>query len=157
MAAAAGRIHRIGIAARGGVPKPAVAQAELTTETIVGNAVANTRVHGGPDRVVCLYPLERIEALRREGHPITPGAVGENLTLEGLDWDQVKPGARLKLGASAVIEITGYADPCTKIAGAFADGNSLRIDPERHPGWARAYARVLTPGLIRTGEAATLI
>jgi MOSC domain-containing protein YiiM len=157
VAAASGRIHRIGVAPRGGVPKPAVTQAELTTETIVGNAVANPKVHGGPDRVVCLYALERIEALRREGHPITAGAVGENLTVEGLDWERVTPGARLKLGARAVIEITDYAGPCKKIAAAFSDGNSLRIDATRHPGWARVYARVLTAGEIHAGDSVTLI
>jgi MOSC domain-containing protein YiiM len=156
-AGTAGRIHRIGISPRGGVPKPEVARAELTAETILGNAVANPRVHGGPDRVVCLYALERIEALRAEGHPITAGAVGENVTVEGLDWTKVIPGARLKLGAQALIEITDYAGPCKKIAAAFADGDSLRIHAEHHPGWARVYARVLAAGGIATGDAVTLI
>jgi MOSC domain-containing protein YiiM len=153
----AARIHRIGVSPRGGVPKPEVARAELTAEAILGNAVANPRVHGGPNRVVCLYALERIEALRREGHPITAGAVGENVTIEGLDWTVMIPGARLKLGAQALIEITDYAGPCKKIAAAFADGNSMRIHPERHPGWARVYARVLTPGGIATGDPVILI
>jgi MOSC domain-containing protein YiiM len=107
--------------------------------------------------VLCLYALERIEALRAEGHPITPGAVGENVTVEGIDWTKVTPGARLALGATVLVEITDYAGPCKKISAAFADGDSMRIHPQRHPGWSRVYARVLAPGVIATGDAVTLI
>src|SRR2546422_5744398 len=37
-----------------------------------------------------MYAMEAIEALRAEGHPIVPGAIGENLTVHGLDWPDRK-------------------------------------------------------------------
>jgi MOSC domain-containing protein YiiM len=108
--------------------------------------------HGGPDRALCLYSLEHILALQAEGHPIFSGATGENLTLVGLDWAQVVPDARLRLGDEVVIEITRYTSPCPKIASSFTDGRFSRMAQEEHPGWSRLYARVLSPGAIQIGD-----
>ena len=74
-----GHIVQISVSAKGGVPKQAVASAEVTLAGITGNAVAHTRVHGGPDRALCLYPEEHILALQNEGHPIRPGSIGEKI------------------------------------------------------------------------------
>ena len=32
------------------------------------------------------------ETLNAEGHPIYPGAAGENITVEGIDWSALRPG-----------------------------------------------------------------
>ena len=61
---------------QGGVPKLPVPRAVLHPLGLAGDAVANKRVHGGPERAVCLYALERIEGLQAEGHDIFPGALG---------------------------------------------------------------------------------
>ena len=152
-----GRIVQISVAPGGGVPKPAVHDAEVDFNGIVGNAVAHPKIHGGPERALCLYSEERILALEREGHPIRPGFVGENLTIAGIDWTSVGPGTRLQLGTALQIEFTTPAAPCKQIAFAFADRDSSRIAQKKHPGWARWYARVLAPGHIRTGEAVRAI
>jgi len=107
--------------------------------------------HGGPDRAVCLYSLERINALRAEGHPIGPGTAGENVTIAGLDWDRVTPGTRLVLGA-VELEITAFAAPFETIVGSFGDKRSTRISQKVHPGWSRVYARVLTEGELAAGD-----
>src|SRR3954469_25872557 len=111
--------------------------------------------HGGPDRALCLYSVELIETLRAEGHPINPGATGENVTIGGIDWRDVTPGARLELG-DVEIEITGYAVPCKSIQGAFKDARSVRISHKLYPGWSRAYARVIRPGVLRVGDEVSL-
>lgn len=72
--------------------------------------------------------------------------MGENLTLFGLDWAQVLPGSRLKLGESVLLEITAYTSPCKTITDSFADGYYNRISQKLNPGWSRVYARVLQPG-----------
>ncbi|MEJ7810765.1 MAG: MOSC domain-containing protein [Gemmatimonadaceae bacterium] len=135
----------------GGVPKLAVAEAAVSAHGMAGDRQRDLRHHGGPDRALCLYSLDLITALRREGHPIAPGTVGENVTIEGLDWRAVVPGTRLRLG-DAEVEITSYAVPCRNINGSFADGRSVRISQKLHPGWSRAYARVLRGALLRTGD-----
>lgn len=147
------RVVRIGVAPRGGVPKPEVPSAEVTRDGIAGNAVAHPKIHGGPDRAVCLWSEECILALQSEGHPVAPGAAGENLTIAGIDWAAVRPGLVLAIGDRVRLEVTTPAAPCKQIAAAFAGGDSSRIDQRRHPGWSRWYARVLAPGTIQAGDA----
>ena len=43
--------------------------------------IASPIFHGGPERALCLFSLERILELQAEGHPIFPGAAGENITI----------------------------------------------------------------------------
>ena len=150
------RIHQINIS-DGGVPKLPVHEAEVTPLGLVGDRQANTKHHGGPERALCLYALERITALQGEGHPISPGSTGENLTLTGLGWTQVIPGTRLLLGDEVVIEITKYTLPCAKIAGSFIDGEIGRVAQEQHPGWSRVYAKVLVEGCVQTGDSVYIL
>ena len=105
--------------------------------------------HGGPERAVCLYSLEKILALQAEGNPIFPGSVGENITLAGVEWESVVPGKRLRLGEQVLLEVTKYTTPCNNITGSFADGDSDRILEKTHTGWSRVYARVLQTGEVR--------
>jgi MOSC domain-containing protein YiiM len=141
----------------GGVPKTPVPHAQVTFLGLEGDYHNNQEHHGGPERALCLYSLERIMALQGEGHPIFPGSTGENLTLTGLDWIQVIPGTQLRLGAAVVIEITGYTSPCQKVAGSFTEGHFLRMSQKQYPGWSRLYARVLSPGEIRIGDGVYLV
>jgi MOSC domain-containing protein YiiM len=99
-----------------------------------------------------VYSLERIRALQAEGHPIDVGTAGENVTLEGIDWDLVVPGARLRLGQEVVLEVASFTTPCKKIRESFIDGEFVRISHKLHPGWSRVYTRVLSEGEIRTGD-----
>ena len=136
----------------GGVPKRAVAEARLSKDGVEGDRQRNRSVHGGPDRAVCLYSLEQLNALRDEGHPIAPGSAGENLTLSGLDWAHVKPGDRLSIGESVELEVMSYTTPCRYNAGWFVNGDFHRISEKRHPGWSRLYARVVREGRVRQGD-----
>ena len=95
--------------------------------------------------------------LRAEGHPITPGSVGENLTLAGVDWGTVVPGSCLALGADVVVQITGYTTPCRQITGSFRDGEVRRVSQPHHPGNSRVYARVLQSGRLATGDPVRLL
>lgn len=140
----------------GGVPKLPVPSARLSPAGLEGDRQRNLEFHGGADRALCLFSMERIEALQREGHPIAPGTTGENVTIRGLDWDLVVPGATLRL-TDVMLEITGYASPCASIRPSFADGNSNRISQKKHPGWSRVYARVAGAGEIRVGDEVTAV
>jgi MOSC domain-containing protein YiiM len=150
-----GRIFQINVS-NGGVPKLACAQTRVTELGLEGDHQQSTDIHGGPDRAVSLYSLDCILALQEEGHPIFPGAAGENLTISGLDWNLVTPGARLRLGSEVEVEVTRYTSPCENIAYAFMDEKFTRISQKVHPGWSRVYARVVQPGWIRVGEPVSL-
>lgn len=145
----AARIFQLHVS-RGGVPKRPVPEAALTESGLEGDAVAHPRIHGGPERALCLYALERILALQREGHPVFPGALGENVTTEGLDFADVRPGDRLELG-TALVEVTRYTTPCATTAPCVG-GDQRRIHHDHAPGWSRVYARVLRGGRLRAGD-----
>jgi MOSC domain-containing protein YiiM len=118
---------------------------------VEGDRQEDLRSHGGPDRAVCLYSLDLIEALQGEGHPISPGSIGENLTLSGIDWTAMRPDARLQIG-DALMEVTRATSPCTKIAESFTGGEFVRVSQKVHPGWSRFYARVLREGVVNVGD-----
>jgi MOSC domain-containing protein YiiM len=151
-----GRIVQISISP-GGVPKLPVDAARVTLGGIDGDGHRDREHHGGPDRAVCLYSMDAIRALAAEGHTVAPGTLGENVTVEGLDWTSVTPGARLLLGATVLLEVTRYTSPCFNIKAAFMGGEFARISQKRHPGWSRVYTRVLREGTIRTGDPARLV
>ena len=146
-----GRIVQISVS-NGGVPKTAVPSARITSNGVEGDRQAHPDIHGGPERAVCLFSMERIRELQQEGHGIVPGSAGENVTIEGVDWDTVEPNSRLHLGDDVLLEVTRYTSPCMNIRASFLDGNYARISQKRHAGWSRVYARVLTPGTVRTGD-----
>jgi len=146
-----GRIVRINVSA-GGVPKRPVPSARVTLAGLEGDGHRHRKLHGGPDRALCLFSLEQIEALQAEGHPVEPGALGENLTVTGLDWPRVRPGDLLRLGETVLIQITRFTSPCETVRAAFLDGAYSRVSETRHPGWSRVYARVLVPGEITAGD-----
>ena len=84
-----------------------------------------------------------------------PGAVGENLTVAGVDWTSLRPGARLRAG-SALLELSFPAVPCAKQARWFTDGDFDRLRHDQHPQWARWYAWVREPGSLRAGDVVTV-
>lgn len=143
-------------ASDGGVPKLPVSEALIDINGIVGDDQSDKEHHGGFDRALCLFSLEVIEALQAEGHPISAGTAGENLTITGLDWDLVSPPVRLRIG-STVAQVTSYTSPCSKISGSFSDGRSARIGQAVHPGWSRVYAKVIIGGTIRRGDEVELL
>jgi MOSC domain-containing protein YiiM len=150
-----GRVESINTS-RGGVPKTAVLEARVTTEGIAGDVQRDLRYHGGPERAVSLYSLERIADLQREGHPIAPGTAGENVTITGIDWTLVAPGRELQIG-EVRLAVTRYASPCEKIRHNFSDEDFTRISQKVHPGWSRVYTRVVTAGTIRPGDFVRLL
>jgi MOSC domain-containing protein YiiM len=144
-------LHQISIS-NGGVPKLAVPTAVIDATGVVGDAQADTMHHGGPDQALCLYSLEVIEGLQREGHPIGSGSAGENLTLAGLDWESLEPGDTIRIGDRVRLQLTYHTTPCEKNARWFIGGHFTRMSNTRFPGSSRMYARVLEGGQVKSGD-----
>ncbi len=88
-------------------------------------------------RQVHLMHTELFEELRAAGFRVAAGELGENVTTRGVDLLGLPTGARLRLGESAVVEVTGLRNPCVQIdkfqkglmaavLGRDADGNLVR-------------------------------
>ena len=151
-----GHIFQINISA-GGVPKRAIHEGVVGTLGVEGDQQKHTDVHGGPDKALCLYSLETILELQREGHPIYPGSVGENFTVTGIDFSTLDAGSTLQIGAEVLIAVTEPAVPCTQIKSSFHDGRSVRISPKTNPKDVRLYARVIQGGTVRIGDPVAVV
>jgi MOSC domain-containing protein YiiM len=136
----------------GGVPKLPIGEALCSTLGLAGDGHEHTKIHGGPERALCLYAVEVITALQAEGHPLTPGSCGENVDVAGLEWATLAVGQRFALGDEVIIQLTRPTEPCKQIAASFVDRQFRRIDHDRQPGWSRWYARVEREGILRVGQ-----
>ena len=141
----------------GGVPKRAVDSAHVGWLGLEGDAHREDTVHGGPTRAVCLFAVEVIERLQVEGHPVEPGGVGENLTTSGIEWSSLPVGTRVRIGNEVVLELTLPAMPCDTQRANFLRGEVSRISFVLHPGDSRVYARVVSEGVVRPGDAIELL
>jgi MOSC domain-containing protein YiiM len=106
-------------------------------------------------RQVHLIHAELFDELRAAGFDVAPGLMGENVTTRGVDLLSLPEGARLYLGAEAVIEVTGLRNPCRQLNGLQpglmnatlardTDGNLVRK--------AGIMAIVLAGGDVRDGD-----
>lgn len=152
----AGSLASINISG-GGVPKRRVTGAKVASLGLEEDEQNDKVHHGGPERAVCIYSLEKVRALQAEGHPIHTGSVGENLTVEGIHWESVMPGARLRVGGSVILEVTSFTTPCKTIRRSFLDSRFIRISQKVHPGWSRVYARVIAEGDVTLGDRVELL
>ena len=140
-------VYSINVNSAGGVPKYPVEKILLGKNNVQGDKQNDLQYHGGPSRAVCLFSLERILSLQKEGHPIQPGTTGENLTIQGLDWNLMKVGAKFQIG-EVEIELTGPAPPCKTISESFNGEGFVRISEKKYPGWSRWYASVSKEGTV---------
>jgi len=135
---------------RGGIPKFAVDGPVMLRESgIEGDGQRDLRHHGGPDKAVLMIASELLDNLLAEGFPVYPGALGENLTVAGLDPRDLRPGQCFRIGDEAAIELTTLREPCVNL---YVYGRSIVKELAR-PGCVAGgfYARVISPGLLTPG------
>jgi MOSC domain-containing protein YiiM len=97
-------------------------------------------------RQVLIVDGEALDALG-----LAPGTIKENLTVQGLDVMRLEPGTRLRIGASAVLEITSICEPCFRMDEI---RSGLRTELEGRRGM---NSRVIEGGRISVGDPAVVI
>ncbi|GAA3367323.1 MOSC domain-containing protein [Streptomyces sannanensis] len=106
-------------------------------------------------RQVHFIHQELFDEVREAGFEVAPGELGENITTRGLDLLGLPTGTLLRIGAEAVVELTGLRNPCLQIdnfqngllkqcVGRDEDGNIVRK--------AGVMSVVRTGGVIRPGD-----
>jgi len=66
-------------------------------------------------RQVHLIHAELHDELHAAGFDLAAGQMGENITTRGVDLLALPRGARLYLGATAIVEVTGLRTPCSQL------------------------------------------
>lgn len=111
-------------------------------------------------RQVHLLHAELLDELADKGFAVPPGAIGENVLTRGVDLLGLSAGTRLRLGAAAVVEITGLRNPCAQLdrylpglmkatLDRAADGSLIRK--------AGVMAVVLEGGEVQPGNAVVVV
>lgn len=106
--------------------------------------------HGGDwHRQVSLISAEKIEDFNKKGAGVSPGAFGENLIVEGIDFRSLPVGTRLRCG-SVLLEMTQIGKDCHSHCQIYHKVGDCIMPREG------VFARVLQPGRIETGDEMTI-
>ena len=136
------KIVSIAVSKRKGTRKTPVDEAFLSRDHgVEGDA------HAGPwHRQVSFLASESIDAAREKGLDVSFGDFAENIATVGIDWKSLPVGTRVRLGDSALVEITQIGKEChTKCAIYYKAGDCIM--PREG-----VFARVLEEGTIRRGD-----
>jgi MOSC domain-containing protein YiiM len=117
---------------------------------IVGDAVCNTKHHGGEDQAILLEGSMTLDWWAAElGQELLPGTFGENLIVEGLDNCDVAAGDRFHIG-DVILEATCARSPCNTFAVKMGDPKfPKRYTKAGRPG---IYCRVIQTGMVAVGD-----
>jgi MOSC domain-containing protein YiiM len=118
---------------------------------LAGDAVCETRHHGGDDQAVYAVAREDLDDWEPElGRPLPNGVFGENLTTQGLDISGALIGERWRIGPEVILEVTCGRIPCDTFQAHMGEERWVkRFTQKGAPG---AYLRVIQPGEIRGGD-----
>lgn len=126
---------------------------------IEGDEQADLTVHGGLDKAVYVYPAEHyafwrtVRAQAGVETPLGPGAMGENLLIEGLLEPAVWIGDRLTIGEVA-LRVESPRQPCYKFNARM--GFNWAVKMMVQSGFTGFYCSVIHPGRLAAGDAVTL-
>lgn len=137
-----------------GLPKYPIKNVSVSEVGMQGdfNNYRTESLKNTPDQALLIMPIEMIKTLNEEGWPIQAGDIGENLTTEGINYDEFQPNTQFKAG-DVEFQITYACTPCNSLeylpyVGKEKGKEFLKIMVDRR-GW---YAKVLKPGSIKVGD-----
>lgn len=111
-------------------------------------------------RQVHLIHAELFDAIAPLGHRVAPGELGENILTRGIDLLALPTDSELRIGATAVVRVTGLRNPCAQIE-AFQPGLLARMVEKRADGSlvrkAGVMGIVLTGGTVRPGDVIEIV
>jgi len=143
--------------------QPADGRVALGPLGLDGDAQADLSVHGGTARAVYAYPIEHYpfwQTVRAQARVaawdavLAPGALGENLTLEGLLEPQAWIGDVLRF-PDCELAVSAPRFPCDKLNAALGFRHAAKLMVQN--GWCGFYLAVRRPGTLATGESAELV
>jgi MOSC domain-containing protein YiiM len=148
----------------GGLPKLPISEGFIDILGVTGDRHAHPQFHGGPRQAILIIASEVIEELKARGYPLFYGALGENLTTQGVDRRELRIGDQIRAGG-ALLEITKLRVPCSQLD---VYGESLKRElwdkrvkegDYTSPRWGMSgfYCSVLQTGPVRPGDIITVV
>ena len=138
--------------------RPVEGAVALRALNLDGDEQADLSVHGGLSKAVYAYPFEHYpfwQTVRAQAGaagwdtPLAHGALGENLTLEGVLEADVYVGDVLRF-AGCALAVSEPRFPCYKLDAALGFAHAVRL--MQQSGWCGFYLAVREPGTLRAGE-----
>jgi len=131
---------------------------QITRTGLIGDAQADLKNHGGPEKAVHHYPRDHYEVWRGEigTHPLLdqPGAFGENISTTGWTEQSVHIGDIIRFG-SALLQVSQGRQPCWKLNVRFGrDDVAYHTQSSGRTGW---YYRVIEEGTAEPGDRLSLV
>jgi MOSC domain-containing protein YiiM len=142
-----------------GLPKIPAPEIYLRVSGVEGdfNRFRHEERHDSPDMALLVVPQEILEDLGREGWPVQPGDLGENVTTAGIPNDAFRVGQQLRVG-EALVEVAKPCDPCDNLYGlpyvGVVRGPAFLKTMLGRRGW---YCRVIEEGTVRPGDAVRFV
>ncbi|MFY9608592.1 MAG: MOSC domain-containing protein [Blastocatellia bacterium] len=132
--------------------EPIAGPVRLTKTNLDGDRQGDTKVHGAPNKTVCVYPSEHY-AYWREALPgieLPWGVFGENFSTAGMMETEINIGDRFRIG-TALVFVTQPRMPCYKLGVKFGRDDVEEIYLKS--GRTGFYFSVLEEGVVAAGDA----
>ena len=143
----AGRIIAISKSDKKGIAKGNVKEANLVDEKgVEGDAHAE-----GGVRQVSLLASESIAKMRSKGLKVRPGSFAENITTSGIDLMKLGIKDRIKLGDSAILEISQKGKVCHAPCAIYYKAGDCVMPKEG------VFAKVVKGGMVKIGDSINVI
>ncbi|MFZ7128451.1 MAG: MOSC domain-containing protein [Desulfobacterales bacterium] len=139
----AARVVAVSVSRRKGEKKT-----NLPTVRLLADQGLDQDAHAGPwHRQVSLLDMESIEKIRQKGLDVDPGNFAENITTEGIRLWELPVGTRLRLGKTALVQVTQIGKECHNRCAIFHQVGDCVMPREG------IFARVLIGGDVAPGDA----
>ncbi len=141
----------------GFVKRPIQGEIHLYHTGLAGDGQADLKVHGGPEKAVCVYPSEHYPYWEeRLGHGLPTAAFGENFSMEGMTESGVCVGDVFQVGdRGTMVQVSQPRQPCYKLAARHGEKRlALWV---QQTGLTGFYFRVLEEGEVAAGDAVRLV
>ena len=136
-----GKITGICISEKRGTSKHPVDEAVIRE----GWGIENDAHGGNWHRQISLLSQEKVDAFRRKGAEVKPGAFGENLIVEGIDFSSLSVGTRFQIG-DVLLELTQIGKECHQHCQIYQKMGDCIMPREG------VFSQVVKGGRIRTGD-----
>ena len=146
-----GKIQRTGI-----FKEPTSGPIYLEKEQVRNDEISNRKVHGGLYKACYLFSADHYPYWKKLYPHLAwdYGMLGENLTVKGLDEEQIYVGDVYKIG-SALVQITQPREPCATFGAKIGDQSILKkFIKHGRPG---TYTSVIQEGEVIVGDQLELI